>query len=247
MRVRKVFAASFVVFLSLVVASAQTKSAPKRITFARGATVARSTGYLRGVGDEAWFVLRASAGQHTRVEIKGRGATRGVLIFPSGKQDGGPGGVIYDDTIDETGEYKIRVTESSMADAWRGSFSVTVEILPRRESASSSQNLARYVGKYPSEFFRREPSVKTRLRSLLGASYKTFFDRLQVEMPIERDGDSLVARGCMAHSCGVEEAILVIDLADGTPYAALRISGKFRTFATDRSRIPEALERAMKQ
>ena len=116
-------------------AYAQTERAPQRIKFARRATVARVSGYLSGVRDEKWFVLRAQANQHVRIEIKGRGATRGVLIFPSGKQDGGPGGIIFDDVIDESGDYRIRVTESSMANAWRGRFNVTIEILPPGQSS----------------------------------------------------------------------------------------------------------------
>src|SRR6185436_652149 len=115
---------------ALLSPSAQTQSGPRRITFARGATVARATGYLRGVRDEKWFSLRARANQHMRIEIKGRGPTRGVLVFPSGKQDGGPGGMIFDGVVDENGDYRIRVTESSMANSWRGRFTLTVEILP---------------------------------------------------------------------------------------------------------------------
>ena len=118
------------VAFALAVATAQTESSPRRIKFARGATVAHARGYLRGVRDEAWFVLRAKSGQHMRIEISGRGATRGVVVFPSGKQDGGPGGVVYDGVIDESGDYKIRVTESTMAEAWRGRFTLTVKILP---------------------------------------------------------------------------------------------------------------------
>src|SRR6266436_9982818 len=70
--------------------------AQTRIYFARGATRATARGYLRGLRDEANFVLRAKAGQHMRVEIRGRGATRGTVTFPSGQGDGQPGGVIFD-------------------------------------------------------------------------------------------------------------------------------------------------------
>src|SRR5215470_2397991 len=69
---------------------------------------------------------------------------------------------------------------------------------------------SKYVGKYPSEMLKKEPALKARLRSLLGTSYKAFFDRMQVETPIEQDGEAIVMRGCMAHQCTVEEAILVI-------------------------------------
>lgn len=100
----------------------------RRIKFKQGATVARVSGSLKGVGDEALFVLHARSGQHMRVNISGAGATRGVVTFPSGKADGQPGGLIFDDKLTETGDYRIRVTESSMADEWRGSFILEIEI-----------------------------------------------------------------------------------------------------------------------
>lgn len=228
---------------------AQAEKAPLRITFARGATVATGKGYLNGVHDSAWFVLRLGAGQHIRVEIGARGSTRGVLIWPSGKQDGGPGGVIYDDTVDETGDYKISIGESLMGEAWRGPLTVKVEALPRGQAKPDASDLEKYVDKYPSELFRGVPAVKTRLRTLLGASYKDFFDRMQVETPIKKDGDVLIVRGCMAHSCTFEEAILAIDLNDNNkPYVALRFNSKFsKTFPANRSQLPDALKRAMQQ
>src|SRR5882724_6935228 len=103
-----------------------------------------------------------------------------------------------------------------------------------------------------SRLLRRRTSnvtlVSTRLRQLLGTNYRDFTDRMQVETPIEKDGDTIVMRGCMAHSCTIEEAILVIDLNDGTPYVALKFNSKFRPiFAADRSLIPQSLRRAMRQ
>src|SRR5215831_2809792 len=95
--------------------AAQSEKTPQRIVFARGATTARATGYLRGRGDSASFVLRASAGQHMRVEINARGATHGGVFFPSGKGEVQPGGVVFDQAIDETGDYRIVVSESQMA------------------------------------------------------------------------------------------------------------------------------------
>jgi hypothetical protein len=246
MNINRLLSAAFLISFAFAGAFAQTEKAPQRIIFARGATVAQATGYLRGMRDTAWFVLRAGAGQHMHVEIDARGATRGTVIFPSGKQDGQPGGVIFDDNIDETGDYKIIVSESMMADAWRGRFTVKVEILPRGQTSPDTSDLESYVGKYPSELFRKVPAVKTRLRELLGANYKAFFDRMQVETPIEKDDDTILMRGCMAHSCTIEEAILAIDLNDGKLYVALRFNSKFRApFAADKSRIPDALKRAM--
>lgn len=111
---------------------------------------------------------------------------------------------------------------------------------------SANTDYSQYVGKYPSEMFKKEPALKTKLRTLLGSSYKAFFDRMQVETPIEKDGDAIVMRGCMAHQCTIEEAILVIQ--NQTPYVALKMNGKFsKTFPADRSKLPEALKRAMEQ
>src|SRR2546430_12425957 len=132
-------------------------SGQTRIYFTRGATQAAARGYLRGIRDEVNFVLRAKAGQHMRVEINGRGPTRGVVIFPSGKQDGGPGGVVFDDNLDESGDYRIRVTESSMANAWRGNFTLTIDVVSEGSNAgpaNDNQRLDKYVGPYSSELFR---------------------------------------------------------------------------------------------
>jgi len=225
-------------------------SGQTRVYFARGATRATVRGYLRGMRDEALYVLRAKAGQHMRVEIRGRGPTRGTVTFPSGEGEGGPGGVVFDGILPATGDYRIRITESSMAEAWRGNFTLIIDILTGDSSArgsGSDQNLARYVGQYPSDLFRGAPNLKTRLHTLLGANYRSFFDRLQTEMAIENDGGALVARGCMAHSCGIEEAILVINLDDGILHCAIRFNSRFRTFSENRASIPAALNRAMRQ
>jgi len=245
-------AASSLTSLGLV-SSVRAQKAPQRVTFARGATVARVTGYLRGINDEALFVLRAQAGQHMRVEINGRGATRGVVIFPSGRQDGQPGGLIFDDNIDEAGDYRIRVTESSMANAWRGSFVLKIEVLPSGQSSSSASgagasDLGRYAGKYPSVLFKGAPGLRPRLRTLLGSNYKLFFDRLQTEMPIENDGGVLIARGCRAHECTVEESILAIDLSANQLHVAIKSAefrGRFKTWSEGGGNIPAALKRAM--
>lgn len=118
----------------------------------------------------------------------------------------------------------------------------THQVSARNSTADYSQ----YVGKYPSDLFKKEPALKTKLRTLLGTSYQAFFDRMQTQMPIEKDGEAIVARGCAAHECTVEEAILVIQ--NGTLYVALKMNSKFsKTFPADRSKLPEALKRAMDQ
>ncbi len=246
MNFKKLFAIVCFVCASGIFAAAQTEKAPRRIVFARGATVGRASAYIRGIRDHVTFVIRLSAGQNVRVEIDGHGSTRGVLIWPSGKQDGGPGGVIYEGEVDETGDYKISVGESLMGEAWRGTLTVIVEALPRGQANLDATALEKYAGKYPSDLFREVPAMKGRLRDLLGVNYKAFTDRLQVEAPFEKQGDVLITRGCMAHACTMEEALLAIDLNDGKPYVALRFNSRFtKTFPADRSSLPDELKREM--
>jgi hypothetical protein len=129
---RKCFLGSLVLFVALTpfLSYTQTSTAApvRRIRFKPGQTSASVKGRLNGMNDERLFVLRARKGQHMRVEIIGKGATRGWVIAPSGEEDGQPGGVIFDDQLKETGDYKIRVTESQMADAWKGTFILKVSI-----------------------------------------------------------------------------------------------------------------------
>ncbi len=117
-------------------------------------------------------------------------------------------------------------------------------------SGVNPQRLEAYVGKYPSDLLRGVPSLKTRLRTLLGRNYALFMERLQTEIPIENDAGALVARGCMAHSCGVEEAVMVINLADRKLHCAIlseKFGGKFKVFSEDSAHIPGALTRAIKR
>ncbi len=110
-------------------------------------------------------------------------------------------------------------------------------------------NLGRYVGLYPGDLFKGEPGLKRRLRALLGRNYGMFMGRLQTQMPIEDYDSALIVRGCMAHQCTIEDAILVIG-RDGRLHVAIksqRFGGKFRIFSQDRAHIPEALHRAMRQ
>lgn len=130
MRLKSLVIYTFILLLLMTLHSPINARETKthRIHFKRGATSASMRGYLRGGWDEEYFVLRARTGQHMRVEIKGDGATVGVVMAPSGKQEGQPGGVVFDDDLTETGDYRIRVSEHLMAEAWRGHFTLKVEV-----------------------------------------------------------------------------------------------------------------------
>lgn len=119
-----------------------------------------------------------------------------------------------------------------------------------RVAGPAPQNLQSYVGKYPSALFKEVPSVTRRLRTVLGANYSFFMARMQTEMPIENVEGCLVAVGCMAHSCGSEDAVMVINLDNGKMHCAIRsnkFNGGYRVFSEDKQNIPHALYRAMEQ
>ncbi len=101
---------------------------PIRITFGSGAYSGQAHAQLAGIHSARWFVVHARAGQSMVVIVEGRGPTRGVVHFPNGRSSGQPGGRVFDATVPVTGDYRIRVTESSMAEAWSGRVDVVVVI-----------------------------------------------------------------------------------------------------------------------
>lgn len=103
------------------------KPAPKRIVFPRGATKVRVTGRLNGLKDEARFVLKAKKGQRMEINGDGRSAVRIFVDFPNGEGDGAPGGVEIE-SLPADGDYLIRVKESSMGEAWKGSFTLKITV-----------------------------------------------------------------------------------------------------------------------
>jgi hypothetical protein len=110
---------------------------------------------------------------------------------------------------------------------------------------TAGQRFEKYVGKYPSEFLKAEPEVKRRLQAILGTSYSFFMGRLQTEMPIEGYKGVLVTKGCKAHECGSELAIIFITLSDGKVHCAIRSdsysnASKVKTFSEDPHHFPSA-------
>jgi len=108
--------------------SANSWAEQGRIHFAKGAISTEVPGKLRGLGQEVCYVAAARAGQHMKVEIVGDGPTRGTVKAPSGQGEGQPGGMIYDEDLTETGDYRICVEESQMANPWSGNFTLKLYI-----------------------------------------------------------------------------------------------------------------------
>ena len=51
---------------------------------------------------------------------------RGIVYFPNRKFAGMPGGRVFDGLLPVSGDYRIRVPESTMAQPWRGHVTVLV-------------------------------------------------------------------------------------------------------------------------
>ena len=124
--------ASFLLFMP-VQGAAQRKVSPSptRIKFMPGAISAQVRGRLVK-NAETFFVVNAQAGQHMIVNIipLTRGLlTGGIVISPSGDEDGQHGGLIFNSDLTVTGDYKIRVDPNLMgSERMDGLFIVEVVI-----------------------------------------------------------------------------------------------------------------------
>jgi hypothetical protein len=107
----------------------------QRIVVPAGRTVARAHGRLRSsTGDsahgEARFALKARAGQTLRVRIVPETpglVTAGDVTAPSGSQlGGGPGGLIFEGRLPQTGTYHLRVRRRAGPSS--GQFRLSLEV-----------------------------------------------------------------------------------------------------------------------
>jgi hypothetical protein len=111
-------------FATAATCSPGARACPVRITFAPGAYSGQAGSQLTGIRAEQWFVVHARAGQTMIIVVRGHGPTRGTVFFPDGRSSGQPGGRVFDGRLPITGDYRIRVTESPMGEAWSGGVAV---------------------------------------------------------------------------------------------------------------------------
>lgn len=97
-------------------------------------------------------------------------------------------------------------------------------------------------GKYPYEtnLFENEP-MKTRLETIMGGKYIDFLQRMEVETPIQVNGDIVFMSGFMKHSGGEEEAAIVVDVKQNLIWTLILENGKdMNIFKDDRDvRMPD--------
>jgi hypothetical protein len=115
---------AFSAALSLV----NVAQAEKCLTVKAG--IAREIGRLKSDGREKSYCVFARAGQTMKVTVKPMArdlVTRGYVISPlSHQNDGGPGGVIFDQKLSEEGRYEIRIGQRYEKKS--GEFELSIEL-----------------------------------------------------------------------------------------------------------------------
>lgn len=130
----------FLVVLTMVcfiptVALPQSRSRrPVRIKFSIGAISAHVAGQFNPANERPTYVIKARAGDHMIVNIipVTKSLTMGGTIkSPSGQGDGGPGGIIMNSDLTESGDYVIEVFQHTMgSNLASGKFVLEIVITP---------------------------------------------------------------------------------------------------------------------
>lgn len=137
------FLSSAVLLCALLLTTASVSSAqthgkvtpPTRIRFTKGAISAQVRGTFTPANERVRYVIKATKGDHMVVNIipVTRGLTMaGTVKFPSGQGDGGPGGIIMNSDLEETGDFTLEVSQHTMGSNYKtGSFILEVVITPQ--------------------------------------------------------------------------------------------------------------------
>lgn len=117
-----------IIFFILILSVSVEAYAQQRIRFQTGQTKTTVAGSLKGISDEACYVLKAAKGQNMKIDAsKSKGSVRVMVTSPSGEENGSPGGVEWEN-LPESGDYKICVEESPMGEKWRGKFYLEISV-----------------------------------------------------------------------------------------------------------------------
>jgi len=116
----------------------------------------------------------------------------------------------------------------------------TLRPLPR----PGAPNYWRHEALHPYEFLG-VAAIRQPIIEVLGDDFRAVRERLSVASEMETvDYRYLVGRGCLPHSCGSDEGILVVDGWSGDAWAAITEAGKPRVFSP-RSRYRTAPQRPL--
>lgn len=191
---------------------------------------------------DAEYVLRLQRGQHVILRLTGGLGDAGGLAVtsPSGRpldpwaaKQSTPV-AIADGIAGETGDYRIRVGNGhKLCESvhWVDWFKLSVTIEEAQTpSCTRAEHFDRYVGQDPSDFFRTEPGVRSRLRKLLKKDYREFMDRIQTTGPIHKRRGAVIVEGFRLHLSSIASRLAI---KDGKFTAALVDDDKMRTFSED--------------
>lgn len=101
----------------------------KRIKFPKGATKVSVTGYLNGYRDSQTYLIKLRKGQTMKLD-----ANRYVSLYitdPDGEDASDMDLSCHShQTVENTkaGDYRIKAVECQKADAWKGSFKISVSV-----------------------------------------------------------------------------------------------------------------------
>ncbi len=111
----------------------QCLTTPQRITIPPNGYASSMNYPLPASCTEANFLISAKQGQLMVLVLSSPSAARAEISSPDGTRDGQPvgnGGVIFNKTLTRTGDYKIRISKSSMAEPWAGQIILTAVVQP---------------------------------------------------------------------------------------------------------------------
>lgn len=113
----------------------------------------------------------------------------------------------------------------------------------RERAPKLPNNLASFENKYPMDLLKNA-AVKKRLRVLLGKSYDGFMEAIDVQEPMEKNGDLLIGKGCAKGLCRIYEAIIVVDLSTKTIHCgivATALKPKYRKYSESPQNFPAVI------
>ncbi len=99
----------------------------KRIKFAKGATKATVTSYLSGYKDSQTYLIKVKEGQ--KITLKANKNVSLYITDPNGDDASDMDLSCHSNQVVENtiaGDYKIKAVECQKADAWKGSFKLSV-------------------------------------------------------------------------------------------------------------------------
>jgi hypothetical protein len=106
----------------------------------------------------------------------------------------------------------VLVTLVSCFCAWAQTAKTSRPALPSGIAAASGQD---------SDSLLKNPSIKARMKKLLGNKYGSFIESFETLNPVTKEGHFLFSSGCLIHACTHLESAIAVNLTNNTIHAAI--------------------------